>query len=137
MASEKMTYWAAVGIMAVLLGNQAITRIDSHCLRQRAIYAMQRLSGSANEMASRAQLVIDRDSSRYDHVQSQVACAQSRIAYAQGLLARKEAQLAQAQAMREQRVIIMDQMRNSMRVPRPRIEVVVPHTATIPNDDTI
>ena len=137
MASEKMTYWAAVGIMAVLLGNQAITRIDGHCLRQRAIYAMQVLSGSANEMASRAQLVIDRDSSRYDRVQSQVACAQSRIAYAQSLLARKEAQLAQAQATREQRVIIMDQMRNSMRTSHPRIEVVVPHTPTMPNDDTI
>jgi len=137
MASEKMTYWAAVGIMAVLLGNQAINKIDSHCLRQRAIVAMERLSGSANEMAGRAQVVFDRDSSRYDRVQSQVACAQSRIAYAQSLLARKEAQLAQAQAMREQRVMIMEQMRNSMRTPHPRVEVVVPHTPTMPNDDTI
>ena len=137
MASEKMTYWAAVGIMAVLLGNQAISKIDAQCLRQRAIYAMERLSGSANEVAGRAQLVFDRNSSRYDRVQSRIECAQSRIAYAQSLLARKEARLAQAQAMREQRVIIMEQMRNSMRDAHPRVQVVVPHTLAMPSDDTI
>jgi hypothetical protein len=137
MASEKITYWAAVGILALLVGNHFMGKIDGLCLRGRMFSVMERISDSALRTGDRAQMVFDRGSSRYDRVQSRVAFAQSRIASAQSLLARKEASLARAQAFREQRIMMMDQVRNSVFCPRQKIEVVIPEIPPPVNDDSI
>jgi hypothetical protein len=137
MASEKATYWMAVGVLALLVGNHFISKLDSLCLRGRALYAVERLSDSASRMSDRTQGMVDRESGRYAHVQSRVAFAQSRIASVQSLMARKEAALAQAQALREQRILMMDQVRNSVRCPRPRIQVAVPELPSRLSDDSI
>jgi len=137
MASEKMTYWLAVGIMAILFGNHFMSKVDSSCLRQRALYAVERISGSANGLADHAQAMMDRDSASYARVQSRVACAQSRIAYAQSVMARKEAALAQAQAIRDQHLRIMDEVRNSARCPRQKLQIVVPEVPSRISEDAI
>ena len=126
MASEKATYWVAVGLLALLVGNHFAGQLDRLCLKGRALYTVERLSESAGSMADRTQGMFDRGSSRCARVQSRMAFAQSRLASVQTLLDRKEAALARAQAFREQRILILDQMRNPVRCPRHRIELVVP-----------
>ena len=137
MASEKATYWVAVGILALLAGNHFINKLDGLCLRGRVLYVAERLSDSADRAADRTQGMFDRGSSRYARVQSRMAFAQSRMASVQSLLERKEAALAQAQALREQRMLIIDQMSSPVLCPRQKIEFVVPRLPANPDDGVI
>jgi hypothetical protein len=137
MASEKATYWVAVGIMAVLLGHHFTGKLDRGCFRGRALYAAERVADSASRVVDRSQGVFDRGTSRYERVQSRVAFAQSRMASVQTLLDSKESALAQAEALREQRVLMLDQVRGHIACPRQRIQVVIPRLPSAEDDGVI
>jgi len=137
MASEKTTYWMALGIVALLLGNHFVQKADWNCYRVRAFTAMQRISDSGNRMTDRIQASLNRSSSRCERVQSRVAYAEARIASAQCLLAEKQAALAQAEALRQQQVLIINRMHDPVLRPLPRVNVVVPGPVETGDNDPI
>ena len=135
MATEKTTYWVALGVAALLLGNHFVQKTEWNCYRVRALTAMERMSDSTNLMADRIQASLDQSSSRYEQVQSRVAYAEARMASVQCLLAQKQASLERAQALREQRVMIIERLRNS--APRQRIDFTVPRHPVAGDDGLI
>ena len=81
-----------------------------------------------------------RDSGKLDEMAAKISAIGGRAAIYAGDLRQQtalEAALAQAQALREQRVLIIDQLRNPVLAPHPRVEIVVPEVPSDPNNDPI
>ncbi len=144
MNSEKATYWIAVGVLALMVGNHFTTKVDAKCLTQRAVAAVQRLSVEGTRVMAMAQLALDRGTTSVARSQASFARMQTRFASAQTAVARQRIACARAQAAHE-RMMALQQMqvlrmqticpRQTMRIEMPQIEV--PQVRVIPNADTI
>ena len=136
MASEKTVYWVAVAVMAVFVGNHFANKYDGGCLANRAMAAVQQLSGEANHFLATGQVAFG---STQGFVAPEVAMArvQSGFASMQADMARQQAACARLQAQHG-RLMALQQMQH-MRVicPRQRLSLDIPQVPVIPSDGTI
>jgi hypothetical protein len=136
MATERTLYWTAVAVLALFLGNHFPNKFDGRCLADRAMAAVQQLSGEATHVVAMEQAVLG-GASRFAgpevavaRVQSQFASMQAGIARQQAVCARLEAERARMVALRE-----MQQMRVRVVCPRQGVRVEIPRTPAVFHDD--
>jgi hypothetical protein len=144
MNSEKATYWMAVGVLALMVGNHFATKFDGNCLTERAAAAVQRLSSEGSRMLAMAQLAVDRGTMSVARSQASFVRMQTRFASEQTAAARQQITCARAQAA-YQRAMALQQVqqlrmqvicpRQSLRIQVPQVEL--PQVREIPNADTI
>jgi hypothetical protein len=130
MASEKATYWIAVAVLAVVVGNHIASRIEGRCVSDRAQAVVQRLSSQASQLIAMADVMLGR---------TEAGLGQSDLAMArvQGAIARQQAACARIQAERSMMVLQqVERMRVPVVCPRQRVQVVIPQLP-VPNDGTI
>lgn len=109
MASEKACYWLALGVLALLVSNNFITRHEGviGSLSRRSLAVAERVSDHATGFAATAGLMLDRDSTGFARTQATAARSQARLASMQTVLARQEAVFARLEAKRA-RVIALE-----------------------------
>jgi hypothetical protein len=144
MNSEKATYWMALAVLALGVGNHFATRVDGQCLVNRAMAAVQRLSSEGSRLVAMAQVALDRGTVSVSRSQVSFARVQSRFASAQNAFARQQVACARAQA-EHQRIMALQQVqqlrmqvicpRQTLRMDLPQVEA--PQVRVIPNADTI
>lgn len=136
MASEKTVYWVAVAVLAVFLGNHFANKYESGCLANRAMAAVQQLSGEANHFLATGQVAFGA-APRFTTPGVAMAQVQSAFASMQADMARQQAACARLQAQHA-RLMALQQMQHIRVVcPRQRLNVEVPQVAVIPTDGTI
>jgi hypothetical protein len=134
MASEKMTYWMAVGLLALVMGNHFVSRINGTCLASKARVTAERISGQATQLMAIADVMLGRTSARFDRAEAAMAMAQVQVASMQTQMARGEAACARLEAGRA-RMVMLREMR--MPVLRPRVEMIMPRPVAAPSADPI
>jgi len=132
MITDKALYWMAVGLVALVAGNHLVSRFDSHCLGQRTMAVVERLSGGPVFAAI------------LDNTSAQCVRAQTGFAKAQTTMARHEAGLARLQAERDRLMAVqqLQQMRLQIVAPTPNLRLAIPEIAVRPvrislNDDNL
>jgi len=135
MASEKTVYWVAVAVMAVFLGSHFANKYDGGCLANRAMAAVQQLSGEANHFLATGQVTFG---SAPGFIAPEVAMArvQSGFASVQADMARQQAACARLQAQHG-RLMALQMQHMRVVCPRQRVNVEIPQVAVIPTDGTI
>jgi hypothetical protein len=127
MASERTTYWMAVAVLTLFVGNHFANKYDGSCVADRAVAAVQRLSGGATRFAARAQSMFSGES-RFAAPELAMARVQGQFASMEAGIARQQAACARLEAQRG-RMMALEQMQN-MRVrvvcPRQRLSVQIP-----------
>ena len=136
MASEKATYWMAVGLLALFMGNHFVSKYDGNCLAAKARIAAERISGQATHLMAVAEVAMGRTSTRFDRAQAAMAMTQVRLASVQEQLARGEAACARLEASRV-RMVVLQEMRVPVVCPRQRVELVMPIPPAAPSADPI
>lgn len=136
MASERTIYWLAVAALALFVGNHFVNKYEGGCVADRAVAAVQRLSGGGTYFAARAQSMFSGES-RFAAPELAMARVQSQFASMQAGMTRQQAACARLEAQRA-RMIALEQMRD-MRVicPRERVSVEIPQPPAIVHDGTI
>ena len=139
MASEKTTYWMAVGLLALFMGNHFVSKFDGSCLASKARAAVERVSGQATHLMAMAEVAMGRTSTRFDRAQAAMKMAQVRMASVQSQFARQQAACARLEAGRARMVVQQQllQMRIPVVNPQPRIEMVMPGPPAAPSPDPI
>jgi len=142
MNSEKATYWMAVGVLALVVGNHFATRLDGQCLANQAMAAVQRLSSEGSRMLAMGQLALDRGTMSVARSQASFVRMQSQFASQQTAIARQQIASARAQAQQERMMALrqMQQLRTQVICPRQSLRIEVPRmpqVRTLPNADTI
>jgi hypothetical protein len=134
MASEKATYWMAVGLMALVMGNHFVNKFDGNCLANKAQAAVERVSGQATHLMAMAEVAMGRTSTRFDRAQAAMAMAQVRMASVQTQFARQQAACARLEAGRARMIMLRE-----IRIPvvRPRVELAMPRPSALPGTDPI
>jgi hypothetical protein len=135
MATEKITYWVAVGLVALFMGNQLVGKLDDgNCLANKARVVAERISGQATHLMAVAEVAMGRTSSRFDRAQAAMAMAQMHVAAMQTQFARGEAACARLEAGRARMVVLQE-----LRVPvvHPRVQMVMPQPPAVPGTDPI
>jgi len=142
MTSEKATYWMAVGVLVLAVGNHFATKLDGKFLADRTVAAVQRLSSQADHAVAMAEFMLGRTAMPVVQAQVSIARVQARLASVQTVMARQEAACARLQGERA-RMLALEELqrvrvvcpRQTVRVEIPRIEV--PQAPVIHNDGTI
>jgi hypothetical protein len=139
MASEKTTYWMAVGLLALFMGNHFVSRIGGNCLVSKARVAVERISGQADHLMAMAEVAMGRTSTRFDRAQAAMEMAQVRMASVQSQFARQQAACARLGAGRARMVVQQQLLQMQIPVvnPQPRIEMVMPRPPAAPSADPI
>jgi hypothetical protein len=137
MASEKMTYWMAVGLLALVMGNHFVSKFDGSCLASKARVAVERVSGQATHLMAMAEVAMGRTSTRFDRAQEAMAMAQVRMASVQTQFARQQAACARLEGS-QARLMVRRQL-EQIQIPmvHPRVELVMPRTPAAPSADPI
>ncbi len=137
MASEKTTYWMAVGLLALFMGNHFVSRIGGNCLASKARVAVERISGQATQLMAMAEVAMGRTSTRFDRAQAAMEMAQVRMASVQTQFARQQAACARLEGSRARMVVLQQLQQIQIPVVHPRVELVMPRTPTAPSRDPI
>ena len=136
MASEKKIYWVAVAVMALFIGNHFASKYEGGCAADRAIAAVQRLSGEANHFLAMGQVRFG-SAPRFAGPETAMARAQSGFASMQAEFARQQAACARLQAQ-QARITALQQMQHIRVIcPRQSVNVEIPQIPVIPSDGTI
>jgi hypothetical protein len=135
MASEKATYWMAVGLLAVFAGNHVVSKFDGNCLASKAQAAVERVSGEATHLMAMAEAAMARTSGRFGHAQAAVAMAQARVAEVQTQFARQQAICARLEGSRAR--MMARQQLHEIQMVHPRVVMVMPHPPAGPSADPI
>ena len=125
MASEKMTYWVAVAIMSLLLGNHFANKYQGSCLADRATTAVQRLSGEANHLLAMGQMALAGTPS-FAGSEMAMARVQSNFASMEAVMARQQAACARVQAQHARILALQEMQQVRVFCPRQRLSVEVP-----------
>jgi len=130
MASEKATYWAAVGLMAVFIGNGFLVRHDGEVsgLAQQAVASMEQLYSNADRVMAAADMMFGRSELNLAHSQTAFARVEARMATMEAVMSRREVACARVDAARA-RIIVMN---HPMRCPRQTLHLTVPQPSAIP-----
>jgi hypothetical protein len=139
MASQKATYWMAVGLLALIVGNHFVSKISGTCLAYKARAAAERMSGRASSLMAVADVMLGRTSTRFDRAQAALAMSQARLASVQTNFARREAVCARVQAVRAQMMVReqLEEMEIPAVAPRAQIEMMIPAPPVTPDHDPI
>jgi hypothetical protein len=123
MASEKAIYWMAVGLVALVGGNHFAQKLDSGALAQRAMAAVERISGESGHYFA----VATGASSRCARSEAVIARVQTRLASVQTMMARRQAACTRIEAA-QARLTAMQQMHTAVAMPNLRMipEVAIP-----------
>ncbi|MGB7583303.1 MAG: hypothetical protein WBM11_00560 [Terriglobales bacterium] len=132
MASEKVTYWMAVGLVALMMGNHFVSRVESNCLVYKSRAALERISGQAERFMALADVMLGRSSSRFDHAEAEMAVAQARLSAVQIRLARQEAGAVRVMALQR-----LEHVQMPVTCPRPRVNVMVLEHPGVPSSNPI
>jgi hypothetical protein len=130
---EKAAYWIAVGVLALLVGNNFLARHegDVRCLATRSLAAIEQVSGDTTRLLATAEkMMLGRGEPRYVQAQTMVACAQSRLASVQSVIAQREAALARVDSERA-RMVAMRQFRPSVACPRQNLRMNIPQPSIL------
>ena len=135
MAFEKVGYWIAVGVLALIVSNNFVVRHenDVRALASRSLAAVEQVSGHATRFMAVAEMMLGRGEARFAQTQTKLACAQTRLASVQSMLASREGGLARIEA-EHARLAAMQQLGASVICPRQRLKIVMPqllHDGTI------
>jgi len=135
MAFEKVGYWIAVGVLALVVSNNFVVRHenDVRALASRSLAAVEQVSGHATRFMAVAEMMLGRGEARFAQTQTKLACAQTRLASVQSMLASREGGLARIEA-EHARLAAMQQLGASVICPRQRLKIVMPqllHDGTI------
>jgi hypothetical protein len=127
MVSPKASYWIAVSVLALFVGNNFAARYQEgvHCLASRSLAAVEQVSGHATRFMSMAEIMLGQGETQSARVQTTLACAQTKLASVQTLIAEHEAALARAEA-EHARMVAMQQLRGSVICPRQNLRIVTP-----------
>jgi hypothetical protein len=123
MASEKVTYWMAVGLVALFMSNHFVSKYDGNCMANKARVAAERISGQATHLMAMAEVAMGRTSTRFDRAQAAMAMAQVQMASMQTQMARGEAACARLEAGRA-RMMMLREMR--MPTVHPQLRMIMP-----------
>jgi hypothetical protein len=134
MASEKVTYWMAVGLVALFMGNHFVSKYDGNCVANKARVVAERISGQATHLMAMAEVAMGRTSTRFDGAQAAMAMAQVHMASMQTQMARGEAACARLEAGRA-RMMMLREMR--MPAVHPRVQMIMPRPPAAPSVDPI
>lgn len=139
MASQKALYWMAVGLLALVVGNNLVSKLDHSCLAYKVRAAAQRMSGQSDHLMAVTEVMLGRTSTRFDRAQTALAMAQSRLASVQTSVAHQEAVCARVEAVRA-RMMVREQL-EQMQVPvvlsQPHVQMVIPAPVVMTNQDPI
>ena len=135
MAFEKVGYWIAVGVLALVVSNNFVVRYenDVRALASRSLAAVEQVSGHATRFMAVAEMMLDKGGARFAQTETTLACAQTRLASVQSVLASHEAGLARVEA-EHARMAVMQQLGSAVICPRERLKIVMPqllHDGTI------
>jgi len=137
MASEKTTYWMAVGLLALFMGSHFVSRIGGNCLASKAQVAVERVSGQATHLMAMAEVAMGRTSTRFDRAQAAMEMAQVRMASVQTQFARQQAACVRLEGSRARMVVLQQLQQIQIPVVHPRVELMMPRTPTAPSQDPI
>jgi len=114
MVFEKTAYWMAVGVLAIIVSNNLVTRHDLSLgsLPNRSFAAVEQLAGDATGLLGTAEGMLGQAGTHFTHSQSTLACLHTRLASVQSRIAQREAVLARIQAQRA-RMVAMEQIRGT------------------------
>ncbi len=114
MVFEKTAYWMAVGVLALIVSNNLVSRhgLNLGSLPNRSFAAVEQVAGDATELLGSAEDIVGRAGTHFAHSQSTLACLQTRLASVQSRIAQREAVLARVQAQRA-RMVAMEQIRST------------------------
>ena len=139
MASEKVIYWVAVGLLALFAGNHFVNKFDGNCLADKAQVTVERVSGEATHLMAMAEVAMGRTSGRFERAQAVMAMTQARMASVQTQFARQQAICARLEAGRARMMAQeqLQQVRIPVVCPRQRVELVIPALPAAPSTDPI
>jgi hypothetical protein len=139
MASQKATYWMAVGLLALVVGNNVVSKLDHRCLAYKVRAAAERVSAQSDHLMAVADVMLGRTSTRFDRAQTALAMAQTRLASVQTSMARQEAVCARVEAVRARMIVRqqLQQMQIPVVVSRPHLQMVIPAPVVATNEDPI
>jgi len=138
MAFEKVGYWIAVGVLALIASNNFAVRHenDVRALASRSLAAVEQISGHAARLMAVAETMLDKGGARFAQTETTLACAQTRLASVQSMLASHEASLARVEA-EHARMAAMRQLGASVICPRENLRIVIPERPAMRADGTI
>ena len=127
MVSQELSYWMAVGVVALFFGNNfAVRHGDSvRCLADRAVAAVDQVSGSATRYIANAEMMLGRGETHLAGVQTRLACAQTRLASVQTVIASHQAALARVEAA-QARMVEIERLDRVVVCPRQSLRLSVP-----------
>jgi hypothetical protein len=136
MVSEKVSYWMAVGVVALFAGNHFAARHgdEIRCLTDRSAAAFESVSGPASRLMAMAEMMVGRSATRVVRTQTVLAQAETRLASVQTEIECHEAAFARMQA-EQARAVAMRELRTAVVCPRPNVRMVAPRS--IHTDGTI
>lgn len=142
MIPEKALYWMAVGLMVMVGGNHFMKRLEGGCLGQRAMAAVERISGgpalaaildNTSSQCTRAQASVVRAQVRMVAAQARFASMQDRFASIQNRVARHDVVCARLQAEKARLMALqqVNEMRLQMAAPSGSFRMEIPQI-TVP-----
>ena len=139
MASQKALYWMAVGVLALVVGNNVVSKLDHSCLAYKVRAAAERMSGQSDHLMAVAEVMLGRTSTRFDRAQTALAMAQTRLVSVQTSMARQEAVCARVEVVRARMMVReqLEQMQIPVVVSRPHVQMVIPTPVVTSNQDPI
>lgn len=125
MASEKVCYWVALGVLTLVVSNNFLTRHEDVTgnLVRRSLTVAEQVSDHATSLVATAGLTFDRNSTGFARTEAKVACARAQLASMQTILARREAGFAQLEAQRA-RVIFLEPAQRTVVCPRQKLRPI-------------
>lgn len=139
MASQKALYWMAVGVLALVVGNNLVSKFDHSCLAYKVRAAAERMSAKADRLVAMTDVMMGRTSTQFDRAQIAMEMAQVRMASVQTQFAQQQAACARLEGARA-RMMVRQQlqlMELPMVVSRPHVQLVIPAPVVIRNQDPI
>jgi hypothetical protein len=130
MASEKATYWAAVGLMAVFVGNSFLVGHDVEVCRlaRQAMASVEHIYSSADRLMATTDMIFGRSESTLAYSQTAFARAEAQIATMEAAMSRRQAACARVEAARA-RIVVMNR---PVICPRQTLRLTVPQPPAIP-----
>jgi hypothetical protein len=136
MVSEKVSYWMAVGVVALVAGNHFAARHgdEIRCLADRSVAAIESVTGPASRLMETAEMMVGRGATRVVRTQTVLAQAETRLASVQTEIECHEAAFARMQAEQARSVAIRE-LHAAVICPRPNVRVITPRS--VHTDGTI
>jgi hypothetical protein len=134
MVSDKVVYWMAVGVLAIVVGNSLATRRGEWitCLGEQSLQVAQQVTDRAMAVLDRGGVLFDRTNDRLSDGQLVAVRVKTRLASMQTRLAIRQAALARLQADRVRMVtmtsrkykVACPQVDTALDVAEPELEIV-------------